>query len=70
MEGESFYETWEHFKMLIKKCSHKIFIEWMRLQIIYNVLDANTRSGLEGAIGGAFMKTTYEDVYEIIEIWN
>ncbi|KAA3473239.1 oligopeptide transporter 4-like [Gossypium australe] len=52
VEGESFYEVWERFKMLIKKCTHHGFPDWMRLQIFYNRLDANARSGLDGAAGG------------------
>ncbi|KAA3473651.1 Retrotransposon gag protein [Gossypium australe] len=59
MEGESFYKAWEHFKMLIKKCPHHEFPEWMQLHVFYN--------GLDKAARGALMNITYKDAYKIIE---
>ncbi|KAA3483935.1 Retrotransposon gag protein [Gossypium australe] len=49
--GRSYYKVWERFKMLIQKCPHNRFPEWMRLQ----------------AARGTLMNRTYEDAYEIIE---
>ncbi|KAA3474211.1 myb-like protein D [Gossypium australe] len=31
LEGESFHEAWESFKILVQKCPHHGFPEWIRL---------------------------------------
>ncbi|KAA3477860.1 oligopeptide transporter 4-like [Gossypium australe] len=67
VEGESLNELWERFKTLIQKCQHNEFPEWIRLQIFYNGLDANARSGLDGATAGALMNSMYKDAYKFIE---
>ncbi|KAA3487338.1 Retrotransposon gag protein [Gossypium australe] len=66
----SFTEAWELFKTLIKKCPHHKLTDWLRLQIFYNELDVHLRSRLDGAIGGALMNRTFEDAYELIEVWR
>ncbi|KAA3469672.1 Retrotransposon gag protein [Gossypium australe] len=47
MEGESFQEAWEHFKMLIQRCLHHELAEWLRLQMFYNRLDAQIKKNEE-----------------------
>ncbi|KAA3488248.1 Retrotransposon gag protein [Gossypium australe] len=45
VEGQNLYDIREHFKLLLRKCPHH---------------DSNLRSGLDGALGGAFMNNNYE----------
>ena len=35
-EGESFYEVWERFKDLLRKCPHHSFTKWMQVHHFYN----------------------------------
>ncbi|KAA3484905.1 Retrotransposon gag protein [Gossypium australe] len=44
------------FKQLEKEIFHEVW-----------ELDAQTRTGLDGSVGGALMNRTYEDVYNLIE---
>ncbi|KAA3484990.1 oligopeptide transporter 4-like [Gossypium australe] len=61
MVGKSLYKAWEQFKILIQKCSHHKFPEWMQLQEFYNRLDTNAWNGLGRVVAGALMNRTYED---------
>ncbi|KAA3483040.1 RING-H2 finger protein ATL63 [Gossypium australe] len=54
-------------KLVSIKCPHPGLLEWLRLQIFYNVLDVHARSGLDRVAEGTLMNLTYEDAYELIE---
>ena len=54
-EGESFYEAWEIFKDLLRKCPHHSFTKWMQVHHFYNGLSHPTRTLIDASAGGAIM---------------
>ena len=66
-EGETFYESWERFKDLLRKCPHHSFTKWMQVHHFYNVLSAPTRTLIDASVGGAIMGKNEEEAYQILE---
>ena len=54
-EGESFYEAWERFKDLLRKCPHHSFTIWMQVHHFYNGLSHLTRTLIDASARGAIM---------------
>ena len=54
-EGESFYEAWERFKDLLRKCPHHSFTKWMQVHHFYYGLSRPTRTLIDAFVGGAIM---------------
>lgn len=67
LEGESLYEAWERFKLMLRKCPYHDLQDWLQLQVFYNGLDGNLRSSLDGASARPFMSKTYVEAYQFIE---
>ena len=66
-EEESFYEAWERFKDLLRKCPHHSFTKWMQVHHFYNGLSRPTRTLIDAFIGGAIMGKNEVDAYQILE---
>ena len=66
-EGETFYEAWERFKDLLRKCLHRSFTKWMQVYHFYNGLSAPTRTLIDASAGGAIMGKNEVEVYQILE---
>ena len=66
-EGETFYEAWERFKDLLRKCPHPSFTKWMQVHHFYNGLSAPTRTLIDALVGGAIMGKNEEEAYQILE---
>ena len=66
-EGETFYETWERFKDLLRKCPHHSFTKWMQVHHFYNVLSAPTRTLIDASAGGVIMGKNEVEAYQILE---
>lgn len=67
LEGESLYEAWECFKLMLRKCPYDGLQGWLQLQTFYNGLDRNLWSSLDGAFVGTFMSKTYVEGWQLIE---
>ena len=50
-DQESFYETWERFKDLLRKCPHHGLPMWMQVQTFYNSLHHNTQTMVDAVSG-------------------
>ncbi|KAA3453261.1 Retrotransposon gag protein [Gossypium australe] len=55
LKGESLYEAWECFKLMLHKCPYHGLQDWLQLQTSYNGINGNLRSSLDGAFAGAFI---------------
>ena len=66
-EGESFYEAWERFKDLLRKCHHHSFTKWMQVRHSYNGLSRPTRTLIDASTGGAIMGKNEVEAYQILE---
>ena len=52
-EGKSFYEAWERFKDLLRKCPHHSFTKWMQVHHFYNGLSRSTGTIIDASARGA-----------------
>ena len=66
-EGESFYEAWERFKDLLRKCPHHSFTKWMQVHHFYNGLSRPTRTLVDASARGAIMGKNKVEAYQILE---
>ena len=67
LEGENLNEAWERFHELLRRCPHYRLTRWMQVQTFYNGLRDETRIVIDASTGGALMKKTTEQAYEILE---
>ena len=66
-EGETFYEAWERFQDLLRKCPHHSFTKWMQVHYFYNGLSAPTRTLIDASPRGAIMGRNEVEAYQILE---
>ena len=66
-EGESFYEAWERFKYLLRKCPHHSFTKWMQVHHFYNGLSRPTRILINAFAIGAIMGKNEVETYQNLE---
>jgi len=64
---ESFYETWERFKMMLRKCPNHGFEEISQLSIFLNGLRFDTKMLLDAAVGGTMMVVNVDQAMRIID---
>ena len=67
LEGESLAEAWDRFHELLRKCPHHRLTRWMQVHTFYNGLRNATRTMIDASAGGALMKKTTDQAYEILE---
>jgi len=65
---ESFCETCERFKMMLRKCPNHGFEDIAQLSIFHNGLRFDTNMLLNAAVGGTIMTIDVEKATEIIEV--
>ena len=64
---EVFSETWERFKMILRKCSNHGFEDIVQLSIFLNGLKSNTQMLLDAATGDTMMTLDVEQATRIID---
>nr|GEY70756.1 reverse transcriptase domain-containing protein [Tanacetum cinerariifolium] len=64
---ESFSETWDRFKDLLRACPHHGFSELHQLYAFYNALNSKDQDSLNSAAGGNFLDKMPRDYLSIIE---
>ena len=67
LEGENLAEAWDRFHELLRKCPHHRLTRWMQVHTFYNGLRNATRTVIDASAGGALMKKTTDQAYEILE---
>ncbi|XP_061366894.1 uncharacterized protein LOC133310023 [Gastrolobium bilobum] len=66
-QDESFYEAWEKFKDLLRKCPNHGIPEWIQMETFYNGLNGPTKGMVDASSGGAILEKTYTEAYAILE---
>ena len=66
-EGENLAEAWERFHELLRRCPHHRLTKWMQVHTFYNSLSDSARTIIDASAGGALMKKTTYQAYEILE---
>ena len=61
------YEAWERYKELLRRCPHHGLTRWMQIHNFYNGLNARTRTLIDASTGGALMKKTINEAYELLK---
>ena len=67
LEGENLAKAWDRFHELLRKCPHHRLTRWMQVHTFYNGLRNATRTMIDASAGGALMKKTTDQAYEILE---
>ena len=67
LERESLVEAWDRFHELLRKCPHHRLTRWMQVHTFYNGMRNATRTVIDSLTGGALMKKTIDQAYEIME---
>ena len=67
LEEENLAEAWDIFHELLRKCPHHRLTRWMQVHTFYNGLRNATRTMIDASAGGALMKKTTYQAYEILE---
>ena len=67
LEGENLAKAWDRFHELLRKCPHHRLTRWMQVHTFYNGLRNATRAMIDASDGGALMKKTTDQAYEILE---
>ena len=65
--GESLCKSWERYKEMLRKFPHHEMPDGMVINCFYNGLEAQFRSLLDAASGGALWAKSYEEAYDLIE---
>ncbi|XP_024031895.1 uncharacterized protein LOC112094656 [Morus notabilis] len=66
-ESETLYEAWERYKELLRRCPHYGLPKWRQVHNFYNGLSGTTRTLIDASAGGALMKKTEDEAYELLE---
>ncbi|XP_073120421.1 uncharacterized protein [Henckelia pumila] len=66
-EQETFYEAWERYKDLLRRCPHHQLPDSLVVQTFYYGLSHSNRTMLDAAAGGNLLRKSSEDGYELIE---
>ena len=67
LKGESLAEAWDRFHELLRKFPHHRLTIWMEVHSFYNGLRNASRTMIDASAGGALMKKTAYQAYEILE---
>ena len=67
LEGENLAESWEIFHELLRRCPHHRLTRWIQVHTFYNGLRDATKTVIDASVGGALMKKTTNQSYEILE---
>ena len=67
LEGENLVEAWDRFHELLRRCPHHRLTKWMQVHTFYNGLRDATRAVIDASAGGAPIKKTTDQAYEILE---
>ena len=67
LDGKSFYEAWERYKDLLRKCPNHNLHKWIQVHHFYNGLSVPTRTLIDPSMGGAILGKNEVETYHILE---
>ena len=68
LKGENLAKAWERFHELLRRCPHHRLTRWIQVHTFYNGLRDTTRTVIDASAGGALMKKTTDQAYEILKV--
>ena len=63
LDGESFYEAWERYKDLLRKCLNHNQPKWMQVHHFYNGSSIPTRTPIDASVKGAILGKNEVEAY-------
>ena len=69
-EGETFFESWDQYKDLLRKCPQHGLEKWMQMHHFYYSLTENTRTLLDALARSSLMSKTTNEAYQLLENMN
>ncbi|XP_022866538.1 uncharacterized protein LOC111386305 [Olea europaea var. sylvestris] len=67
LDFEPFYEAWERYKDLFRRCPQHGYSDWLQTQTFYNGLNGQTRIVVDSAVGGALLSKTPNEAYALLD---
>ena len=67
MQGENFFQCWEHFKELLTSCPHHGYAEWHIINIFYAALTPQLKQFVETMCAGTFMDKQPHEAYSYFD---
>ncbi|KAL0313311.1 UNVERIFIED_CONTAM: hypothetical protein Sradi_5730400 [Sesamum radiatum] len=67
LDMESFYDAWEGFKSMLRKCPHHELLVWRQVQTFYNGVTLANRATIDAATSGTIMKKLPSEAFNIID---
>ena len=67
LDGETFYEAWERYKDLLRKCPNHNLPKWMQVHHFYNGLRIPTRILIDASARGAILRKNEVEAFQILE---
>ncbi|KAK5802490.1 hypothetical protein PVK06_030084 [Gossypium arboreum] len=67
MDLETFYDAWERYKDLLRRCPHHGLPLWLQVQTFRNGLNPSTRQMVDAVVGRTINNNTPKEAYEFIE---
>ena len=67
LDGETFYEAWEIYKDLLRKCPHHNLPKWMQVHHFCNGLSIPKRTLIDASIGWEIVGKNEVEAYQILE---
>lgn len=58
LDLETFYDTWERFKDILRWCPHHGLPLWLKVQTFYNDLSLSTKQLIDAEAGGTLINKT------------
>ena len=66
-DGETFYEAWEQYKELLRKCPHHGLPKWMEVHHFYNGLNGTIRTLLDASAREALISKSEAEAYQLLK---
>ena len=66
-ERENFYEAWDRYKDILRKCPYHGLEKWMQMHNFYNGLTRTMRKLLDTLDGGALMRKSENEAHKLLE---
>lgn len=67
LEDKALSDTWERFKRLLQRCLHHSLPHCVQLETFYSGLDRHTQVLADTSAGGALLRKTYNEAYDLLD---
>ncbi|CAN6447669.1 unnamed protein product [Victoria cruziana] len=67
LDGETFYQSWERMKELLRKCPHHQVPKWQILQGFYEGLSDSLKQAIDSSCGGSLMLKDEDEAWDLFD---